>query len=39
MARIVPEPEHRQFEVRAAIDGIKTLRHSETNVSADESGR
>jgi prevent-host-death family protein len=36
IARIVPESEHRQAEIRTAIDGIKSLRRSGAMLSADE---
>jgi prevent-host-death family protein len=36
IARIVPEAEHRQAEIRTAIDGIKALRRGATTRSAEE---
>jgi prevent-host-death family protein len=36
IARLVPEAEHRQAEIRTAIDGIKALRRSGAMLSAEE---
>jgi prevent-host-death family protein len=36
IARIVPEAEHRQAEIRTAIDGIKALRRNGAMLSVEE---
>ena len=36
IARIVPELDHRQAEIRTAIDGIKALRRSGATLPAEE---
>jgi prevent-host-death family protein len=36
IARLVPEAERRQVEIRAAIDAIKTLRRTGPKMSAEE---
>jgi prevent-host-death family protein len=38
IARIVPEAEHRQAEIRTAIEGIKALRRGGATVSPAEIG-
>lgn len=38
IARIVPEAEHRQTEIRVAIDGIKALRCAGVRLSTEEIG-
>jgi len=38
IARIVPEAEHRQAEIRTAIEGIKALRRNSATLSPEEIG-